>query len=117
MATRLTPAPPLCSFTAPLNERLSWLFLDLPSTAQIASLKAFAAGFTLSQYNCGSPLAILDQGRERRYKAKSVSWKAEGGGYFVARVDRRPLERFLKQEEDRKRAREEAGGVGSPIKV
>ena len=102
------------SFTAPLNERLSWLFLDLPSKAQIVSLKAFAAGFTLSQYNCGSPLAIIDQGKERRYKPKSVSWKAEGGSYFVAKVDRRPLERFLKREEERKREREANGG--SPVK-
>lgn len=99
-------------FTARLNERLSWLFLDLPEGARVVSLKAFAANFTLSAYNRHSPLAIVRQGEERRYKPKSVSWKAEGGTYFIASIDRRKLVRFNVREEERARRAEadKAGG-------
>lgn len=90
-------------FSSALNERLSLLFLDLPSNAQIVSLKAFASSFTLSAHNQDSPLAILDQGTERRYGRKSVSWKDEGGTFFIAKVDRSKLEKFARDEERRRK--------------
>lgn len=77
---------PSRSFSSSLNERLSLLFLDLRSGTKIVSLKAFASSFTLSAHNRHSPLAILRQGPERHYSRKSVSWKDEGGTYFIGTV-------------------------------
>jgi hypothetical protein len=82
------------SFSSALNERLSLLFLDLRSSTRIVSLKAFASSFTLSAHNRHSPLAIINQGGELRYPRKSVSWKEEGGSYFIGRVDRDLLKAF-----------------------
>lgn len=65
------------------------------------SLKAFASSFTLSAHNSSSPLAILDQGAQRHYNSKSVSWKGEGGTYFIGRIDRGLLERFIAREKRR----------------
>lgn len=72
------------------------------------SLKAFAAGFKLSANNHHSPLAVLEQGRERRYKSDSVSWKNEGGSFFIGRIDRTKLEAFNRQEEERQRKEADA---------
>jgi H3 lysine-79-specific histone-lysine N-methyltransferase len=92
-------------FSAGLNDRLSLLFLDLPTNARIVSLKAFASSFTLSAYTLNSPLAIIEQGSERQYGRKSVSWKDEGGSYWIGRVDRERVERWKRREERRKSRR------------
>lgn len=88
-------------FSSGLNHRLSLLFLDLPSLASIVSLKAFASSFTLSAHNCLSPLAILDQGTEQSYPRKSVSWKDDGGSFWIAKVDRTKLENWTKKQVER----------------
>lgn len=85
-----------------MNNRLSLLFLDLPSSALIVSLKAFASSFNLTAHNRYSPLAIIDQGKELRYGKKSVSWKDDGGTFWIARVDRTKLEKWELKEEKRR---------------
>ncbi|GAA5882312.1 hypothetical protein JCM3774_005505 [Rhodotorula dairenensis] len=94
-------------FTSALNERLSWLFLELPPSAKIVSLKPFlASSFKLSSHNVHSPLAILAQYPPLRYTSNCVSWKPEGGTYFLARIDRGRVERFQVKERERERRRE-----------
>lgn len=90
-----------------MNERLSWLFLELPPSAKIVSLKPFLApSFKLSSHNVHSPLAILAQYPPLRYTSNCVSWKPEGGTYFLARIDRGRVERFQDKERERERRRE-----------
>ena len=99
-------------FSSLLNDRLSLLFLELRSDTLIVSLKAFASSFTISAYNLNSPLAMIDQGSEYRYGKKSVSWKDEGGTYWIGKVDRTRVERWLageKKRELKRKAREEEG--------
>ncbi|GAA5960357.1 hypothetical protein JCM8115_001153 [Rhodotorula mucilaginosa] len=94
-------------FTSSLNERLSWLFLELPPSAKIVSLKPFLPpSFKLSSHNVHSPLAILSQYPPLRYTSNCVSWKPEGGTYFLARIDRGRVERFWMKERERERRRE-----------
>lgn len=101
-ARALTGWAAIARFTAPLNQSLSWLFLDLPPTARIVSLKPFLpSNFHLTAHNANSPLAILNQAPPARYRPGSVSWKMEGGTYFVTRVDRRRVERFQERERER----------------
>lgn len=103
-------ADPLrCRFSSELNERLSLLFLDLRQDAKIVSLKAFASSFTLSAHNQHSPLAILDQGRARKYGTKSVSWKSDGGEFFIGRIDRGILEKWQLREKRRRERAEQRG--------
>ncbi|GAA6012231.1 hypothetical protein JCM10207_002771 [Rhodosporidiobolus poonsookiae] len=93
-------------FTSALNERLSWLFLDLPPSAKIISLKPFLPSkFKITSHNVGSPFAILAQSAPQRYKPGSVSWKMEGGTYFLSRVDRTRVERFERKEMEREEKR------------
>lgn len=99
-------------FSSLLNDRLSLLFLELRSDTLIVSLKAFASSFTISAYNLNSPFAMIDQGSEYRYGKKSVSWKDEGGTYWIGKVDRTRVERWLageKKRELKRKAREEEG--------
>ncbi|GAA6007285.1 histone methyltransferase DOT1 [Rhodotorula paludigena] len=99
-------------FTATLNERLSWLFLELPATAKIVSLKPFMPDkFKLSSHNANSPAAILNQSLPQRYKAASVSWKMDGGTYYLTRIDRARVERFQLRERERDERRREQARV------
>ncbi|GAA5941587.1 histone methyltransferase DOT1 [Sporobolomyces koalae] len=98
-------------FTAALNDRLTYLFLDLPEHSYLVSLKPFLPpSFKLSSHNLNHPLAYLSQRREQ-YKPGSVSWKMEGGSYFVAQVDRGRLERWVdkqqRKEVERNREKDE----------
>ncbi|SCZ89045.1 BZ3500_MvSof-1268-A1-R1_Chr1-1g00915 [Microbotryum saponariae] len=98
-------------FSSLLNQRLSLLFLDLASGTRIVSLKAFAHSFNLSAHNRHSPLAILDQGQPLTYGRQSVSWKEEGGKYFIGRIDREKVARFDEKERRRREKREKAERV------
>lgn len=101
------PTRDINRFTSSLNERLSWLFLELPPSAKIVSLKPFLPpSFKLSSHNVHSPLAILSQYPPLRYTSNCVSWKPEGGTYFLARIDRGRVERFQMKERERERRRE-----------
>lgn len=95
------------SFTSTLNQRLSWLFLELPDTCKIVSLKPFLPpNFSLSAHNANSPLAIINQGPALHYGPGSVSWKEGGGSFFVSRVDRARVQRWLEREGKREREKE-----------
>ncbi|SGY62751.1 BQ5605_C007g04730 [Microbotryum silenes-dioicae] len=104
----LTRSAHLYRFSSLLNQRLSLLFLDLASGTRIVSLKAFAHSFNLSAHNRHSPLAILDQGQPLTYGRQSVSWKEEGGKYFIGRIDREKVARFDEKERRRREKREKA---------
>lgn len=85
-----------------MNNALSLLFLELRDTTKVVSLKPFLpSSFTLSSHNVDSPAAILAQSRHA-YGENCVSWKSVGGEYFVARIDRGRLRRFLDREGERK---------------
>ncbi|GEM10643.1 histone-lysine N-methyltransferase, H3 lysine-79 specific [Rhodotorula toruloides] len=80
-------------FTSTLNQRLSWLFLELPDTCKIVSLKPFLPpNFSLSAHNANWPLAILNQGPALHYGPGS-----------------RWLEREGKREREKERKRTERG--------
>lgn len=103
-----------CRFTAALNDRLAYLFLDLPEDCFVVSLKPFLPpSFKLSSHNSNHPLAYLSQRREQ-YRAGSVSWKMDGGSYFIARVQRKKLERWVQRQldddEKRRKDREDKRG-------
>ncbi|KAM0755502.1 DOT1-domain-containing protein [Meredithblackwellia eburnea MCA 4105] len=100
-------------FSAGLNQSLSLLFLDLRQSTRVVSLKAFASSFTLSAYNQHSPLAILNQGAERHYGSKSVSWKAEGGTYFIGKIDRNLLMKWKAKEKRKQEARAAAAATSA----
>jgi H3 lysine-79-specific histone-lysine N-methyltransferase len=77
------PSPLSYAFTAPTNERLSLLFLDLKDGAQIVSLKPFVPpDFRLTQRTLDSPLAILSV-VQRSYGSGCVSWADGGGRYYI----------------------------------
>ncbi|GAA5965636.1 hypothetical protein JCM3765_000909 [Sporobolomyces pararoseus] len=98
-------------FTASLNDKLAYLFLDLPDDCYLVSLKPFLPpSFKLSSHNLNHPLAYLSQTREM-YRPGSVSWKMEGGSYYIAKVERGKLEKWVRRQEEkeveRKRDRED----------
>lgn len=85
------------AFTPPLNQSLSLLFLDLKDGAKIVSLKPFVpADFRLTERTLGSSSAIL-RVEEREYGQGMVSWTERGGKYYIAKVDRSGLKKFLDQ--------------------
>ncbi|GAA5865247.1 hypothetical protein JCM8547_008329 [Rhodosporidiobolus lusitaniae] len=96
-------------FSSSLNERLSWLFLDLPSSAKIISLKPFLPSkhYKITSHNAHNPFSILSQSAPLRYKPGSVSWKMEGGTYYLSRIDRTRVERFVEKEQRRERKQRE----------
>ena len=51
---------------------------------------------------------MIDQGSEYRYGKKSVSWKDEGGTYWIGKVDRTRVEKWLEGEERKKDKRRKA---------
>lgn len=83
-------------FTPKLNEKLSLLFLDLKDGCLIVSLKPFVPpDFRLTGRTADSPHAVLDQGKGRMYARNSVSWTGEGGTFYIAKVDRNRVARYL----------------------
>lgn len=94
-----------------MNDKLAYLFLDLPDDCYLVSLKPFLPpSFKLSSHNLNHPLAYLSQHKEF-YKPGSVSWKMEGGSYYIARVERGKLEKWVRKQEEkedkRKKERED----------
>jgi H3 lysine-79-specific histone-lysine N-methyltransferase len=75
-------------FPSSLNMDLTHLFLDLKEGATIVSLKPFVPeGFRMNESNCDSFAAIL-RSTSHQYYSDWVSWKGDGGRYFVQVVDR-----------------------------
>lgn len=74
-------------FTPELNVSLVNLFLDLKEGCKIVSLKSFVPeNRKISNYNNNDPSNILDVVK-KSYSTKSVSWKDEGGNYYIATKD------------------------------
>ncbi|PWY99356.1 DOT1-domain-containing protein [Testicularia cyperi] len=83
------------AFLPTTNENLSLLFLDLPDNSYIVSLKPFVPpDFRLTERTLSSPLAIL-RTEERTFTSNCVSWAAEGGKYYIQKVDRSLVRDFL----------------------
>lgn len=71
-------------FTPELNVSLVNLFLDLKEGCKIVSLKSFVPpNRKITSYNKYDPSNILEV-EKKTYSTKSVSWKDEGGDYYVA---------------------------------
>lgn len=71
-------------FTPELNVGLVNLFLDLKEGCRIVSLKSFVPhNRKISGYNNNDPSNILEV-EKKTYSTKSVSWKDEGGDYYIA---------------------------------
>lgn len=69
-------------FSTALNQRLVDLFLDLKDGCQIISLQSFKADQTFSERNENSATRNLYV-EKKLYFPGDVSWKADGGSYFV----------------------------------
>jgi [histone H3]-lysine79 N-trimethyltransferase len=81
-------------FTPELNNDLVNLFLDLKDGCKIVSLKSFVPhNHKITSYNLNNPVNLLDV-VEKTYSSKSVSWKEEGGYYFIATKDSRRLQSY-----------------------
>lgn len=81
-------------FTPDLNVSLVNLFLDLKEGCKIVSLKSFVPqNRKISNYNNNDPSNILEV-EKKTYSTKSVSWKDEGGDYYIATKDSKRLQRY-----------------------
>lgn len=81
-------------FTPELNVSLVNLFLDLKEGCKIVSLKSFVPhNRKISNYNNNDPSNILEV-EKKSYSTKSVSWKDEGGDYYIATKDSKRLQRY-----------------------
>jgi H3 lysine-79-specific histone-lysine N-methyltransferase len=81
-------------FTPSLNNDLVNLFLDLKDGCQIVSLKSFVPhNHKITSYNLNNPVNLLEV-EQRVYSSQSVSWKDEGGHYFIATKDSKKLESY-----------------------
>jgi len=70
------------------------LFLDLKEGCKVVSLKSFVpANHKIRSYNLNNPVNLLDVER-KRYSTKSVSWKDDGGYYFIATKDSKRLQSY-----------------------
>jgi len=84
------------AFTPALNEALTSLFLELKEGTRVVSLKSFVpAGWKLGARTSGSVIAMLEVKR-KEFWSGCVSWKDDGGEYFVAMKDTGRVARFLK---------------------
>ena len=82
------------AFTPALNDTLLSMFLDLKDGCQVVSLKPFVPeGHKISMRNIGSVANLFVQKRYE-YFSESVSWTDQGGFFYIATKDRRPLDEF-----------------------
>ncbi|OBT62264.1 hypothetical protein VE03_08563 [Pseudogymnoascus sp. 23342-1-I1] len=81
-------------FTPELNVSLVNLFLDLKEGCKIVSLKSFVPeNRKISNYNNNDPSNILNVAK-KAYSTKSVSWKDEGGNYYISTKDSTRLQLY-----------------------
>lgn len=83
------------AFNPSLNDTLTSLFLDMKEGARIVSLRSFVpAGWRLVERNRDSIIGVLEVTR-KEYWSGCVSWKPEGGEYFVSTKDSSRIEKIL----------------------
>jgi len=82
------------AFNSALNQSLLQLFLDLKEGCKIISLKTFVSlDHKINVRNAGSVESIL-RVKKYPYYTNAVSWTHNGGEYFIATVDRAPVQAF-----------------------
>ncbi|KAG0049766.1 Nucleosomal histone H3-Lys79 methylase [Gryganskiella cystojenkinii] len=85
------------AFNSALNQSLLQLFLDLKEGCKIISLKTFVPlDHKINVRNAGSVESIL-RVKKYPYYTNAVSWTHNGGEYFVATVDRAPVQAFYER--------------------
>ena len=89
-------------FPSHVNEQLTSLFLDLKDGAKIVSLKSFVPeGWHLDERRRESVEGTL-QVQKKEYWSGYVSWKSDGGTYFIATKDTGRIERILGKDSRRR---------------
>jgi [histone H3]-lysine79 N-trimethyltransferase len=84
-------------FTADLNDKLKWLFLDLKEGCQIVSLRPFReVDHKIQERHVDDPVNVL-QVVQRYYPTKSVSWSEAAGDWYLSRKDSKELEDFRRE--------------------
>lgn len=74
-------------FGSDLNQNLVDMFLDLKDGCKIVSLKPFVPpGYKRTKRNSENPVNLL-RNEEKQYYRNFVSWKDDGGSYFIATKD------------------------------
>ena len=82
------------AFTAELNDKLKYKFLDLKEGAQIVSLKYFRDPLhRIKESNMENPVNVLNV-REMERWSGMVSWSDDPGKWYLQRKDGRELEAF-----------------------
>ena len=83
-------------FSADTNENLISLFLDCKDGCKIVSLQPFVEpGHEITERNLYDPRNQLDVERHQ-YHNEYVSWKYDGGDFFISKKDRTRIEAFEK---------------------
>lgn len=81
-------------FGSDLNQNLVDMFLDLKDGCKVVSLKSFVpAGYKRTKRNAENPVGVLHN-EQKEYFRNFVSWKDDGGSYFIATKDSKRLGRF-----------------------
>ena len=84
------------AFESDVNHRLMQLFLGMKEGATIVSFKEFRPlEYTITEHNMNDIASILTV-HKVGYGSGGVSWTASPGQYFIHRIDRRPLKKFIK---------------------
>ncbi|KEF53107.1 uncharacterized protein A1O9_11015 [Exophiala aquamarina CBS 119918] len=85
------------AFTAELNDKLKYVFLDLKEGAQIVSLKPFRSpAHKIKDSNVNDPINVLEVVEKDRWSGM-VSWTDDPGKWYHQRKDSRALEIFVKK--------------------
>ncbi|KIX08262.1 uncharacterized protein Z518_02918 [Rhinocladiella mackenziei CBS 650.93] len=84
------------AFTAELNDKLKYVFLDLKEGCQIVSLKPFRSpAHKIKDSNVNDPVNVLAVMEKDRWSGM-VSWTDDPGKWYHQRKDSRELEVFVK---------------------
>lgn len=85
------------AFTAELNDKLKYVFLDLKEGAQIVSLKPFRSpAHKIKESNVNDPINVLEVVEKERWSGM-VSWSDDPGKWYHQTKDSRALEKFFKR--------------------
>ena len=83
------------AFQPQTNNALKLKFLGLKEGCQIAHLKPFKAHTKIGHGNVWDVEHILQHERKLEYFSDSVSWGAPSGFWYIATIDRKPLQEFM----------------------